>query len=202
MKIAFLPVFILGLLAWPSTSSTSNEPVKATTPLSADEVAIYQAVLRHYIHDNQAFLRHYIGDKDAALNVSQTSYPLDPRSEISSFHREACLKGIQLENLSTASSSFHELTPEVLPDKQTKLVDPKKLTTVVQSNDPSRPIRRDQPVALFSMSEIAFDKEHRFGVVSYRFWCGNLCGNGSTLVFEKINGEWRNANRKCGGWIS
>jgi hypothetical protein len=33
----------------------------------------------------------------------------------------------------------------------------------------------------------AFDKEHRFGVVS--LWCGSLCRNGSTVVFEKVNGE-------------
>jgi hypothetical protein len=52
------------------------------------------------------------------------------------------------------------------------------------------------------MSEIAFDKDHRFGVVSYSFWCGSLCGNGSTLVFEKVDGVWKNANRPCGGWVS
>ena len=202
MKSAFLPAFILGIvLACPPASSTSNKPVKATTPLSADEVAIYNAVLRHYS-----------GNQDAALNVSQTTYPLDPGSPMSGLQGAECLKGIQLENLSTASSSFHELPPEVLPGKRMKFVDPKKQARVVHSNDPGHTIRRGQSVkdavetafstALFSMSEIAFDKEHRFGVVSYRFWCGSLCGNGSTLVFEKVNGEWRNAERSCGAWIA
>jgi hypothetical protein len=55
---------------------------------------------------------------------------------------------------------------------------------------------------LFSMSEIAFDKEHHFAAVRYSFWCGPLCGHGRTLVFENVNGEWRNANRNCGYWIS
>jgi hypothetical protein len=55
---------------------------------------------------------------------------------------------------------------------------------------------------LFSMSEIAFDKSHRHAVVAYRFWCGALCGNGRTLVFEKAGNEWKNTERKCGGWIS
>jgi hypothetical protein len=93
-----------------------------------------------------------------------------------------------------------------------RLVDPQKQTKTVRSNDPSKTIHKGKPVedavenafstALFSMSEIAFDREHRFAVVSYRFWCGSLCGNGSTLVFKKVKGEWRNANRHCGGWIS
>ena len=92
------------------------------------------------------------------------------------------------------------------------LVDPKKQVKLVHSNDPSNTIRKGKSVAkavneafatgLFSMSEIAFDKDHRFGVVSYHFWCGFLCGNGSTVVFEKVDGEWREADRKCGGWIS
>jgi hypothetical protein len=93
-----------------------------------------------------------------------------------------------------------------------KLVDPRVQSGIVRSNDPSNTIRDGKPVkdaveaafasGLFSMSEIAFDKEHHFAVVRYSFWCGSLCGHGSTLVFEKVNGEWRNANRLCGGWIS
>lgn len=202
MKSAFLLAIVLAIVpACTSTGVMSNKPVKSTTPLSADEVAIYKAVLRHYTDH-----------KDAALNVSQTTYPLDSGSPMSGVQGTECLKGIQLENLSTASSSFHELALEVLPGKRMRLVDPRKQTKVVHSNDPGDTIRRGQSTedavetafstALFSMSEIAFDKEHRFGVVSYRFWCGQLCGNGSTLVFEKVKGEWRNAKRNCGGWIS
>jgi len=91
------------------------------------------------------------------------------------------------------------------------LVDPKKQTKIVHSNDPSDTIRNGKSVkdavtdafgtALFSMSEIAFDKDHHFAVVSYHFWCGSLCGNGSTIVFEKLNGAWKK-NCDCGGWIS
>jgi hypothetical protein len=110
------------------------------------------------------------------------------------------------------SHSFHQLPADVLPGKGMKLVDPKKQTRIVHSNDPSNTIRKGEPVkdavenafstALFSISEIAFDKDRQFAVVSYRFRCGSLCGNGSTVVFEKIKGEWRNANRNCGSWIS
>jgi hypothetical protein len=197
----FLPaLFMAVMLPCTFISVANDKPVKATSPLGADEVFIYNAVLRHY------------GDKDTALNVSQTTYPLDPSSPMDGLQDAECLKGIHLENLAVVSHSFHELPPDVLPGKKMKLVDPRKQTRTVRSNDPSKTIRKGKPVAdavesafstaLFSMSEIAFDKDRRFAVVSYRFWCGSLCGNGSTLVFEKVKGEWRNANRNCGSWIS
>jgi hypothetical protein len=91
------------------------------------------------------------------------------------------------------------------------LVDPKKQGKIIRSNDPSNAIKKGKSVgnavtdafgtALFSMSEIAFDKDHHLAVVSYHFWCGSLCGNGSTIVFKKINGTWEKS-RDCGGWIS
>lgn len=55
---------------------------------------------------------------------------------------------------------------------------------------------------LFSLSEIAFDEERRHAVVSYGFHCGMKCGNGATLLFEKVNGKWKETDRTCGGWIS
>jgi hypothetical protein len=169
--------------------------------LSADEVAIYKAVLRTYS-----------GDKDVNLNVAVTTYPLDPNAPNTGFERSECLNGVQLENLSSASSSYHELPADVLPFKGMRLVDPKKQARIVHSNDPSATIRKGEPVkdavvaafstGLFSMSEIAFDKEHHFAAVRYSFWCGVLCAHGRTLVFENVNGEWRNANRNCANWIS
>lgn len=169
--------------------------------LSADEVAIYRAVLQQYS-----------SGETANLQVSVATYPLSPDSPTSGLAAPDCLKGIQLENLSAVSHSFHELPPDVLTGKRMTLVDPKKQGKIVHSNDPSNTIRKGKSVenavndafatALFSMSEIAFDKEHHFGVVSYFFRCGSLCGNGSTIVFEKVDGVWKNANRNCGGWVS
>lgn len=201
MKSPFLPALIIAMvLLCTSTNATGDKPVKATSPLSADELSVYSALLRHYS-----------SDKDIALNVSQTTYPLDPSSPMSGLQGAECLEGIHLENVAVVSRSFHELPPDALPGKKMKLVDPRKQTKIVRSNDPSNTIRKGKPIqnavesafsnALFSVSEVAFDKDHRFAVVSYRFWCGSLCGNGSTLVFQKVKGEWRSV-RNCGGWIS
>ncbi len=193
-------ILVIGLSS-SSASSTNNKPVKVMTPLSADEVAIYRAVLQQYS-----------SNEGGNLQVSATTYPLNPESPTSGLAAPDCLRGIQLENLSSVSHSFHELPPDVLPGKGMMLVDPKKQSKIVRSNDPSNTIREGKPVenavkdafatALFSMSEIAFDKEHHYAVVSFHFWCGSLCGNGSTIVFEKVDGIWRNAKRSCGGWVS
>jgi len=169
--------------------------------LSADEIAIYKAVLRTHSED-----------KDVNLNVATSTYPLDPNASTTGFDQPECLRGVELENLSSVSDSYHELPADVLPSKTMRLVDPKRQAKIVHSNDPSNTIRKGEPVkdaveaafstGLFSMSEIAFDKVHHFAAVRYSFWCGSLCGHGRTLVFENVNGEWRNANRNCGNWIS
>src|ERR1700722_6671234 len=200
-RISLIAFILVAGLGFRSPRSTNAKPVKVTTTLSADEVAIYKAVLQHYSSCGTA-----------NLQVAVATYPLNPDSPTSGLAAPDCLKGIQLENLSAVSHSFHELPPDVLTGKSMTLVDPKKQAKIVYSNDPSKTIREGMPVenavkdafatALFSMSEIAFDKEHHFAVVSYHFWCGSLCGNGSTIVFERANGAWTNAHRNCGGWVS
>jgi hypothetical protein len=200
-RLAFVLAAMLGLILPLFLSGLDNsKPAKSTTPLSADEIAVYKAV----------FLT-YGGDKDAGLNVSAKTYPLDPSASTTGFDQPECLNGVRLDNLSTVSHSYHDLPPEVLPSKAMRIVDPKTQARIVHSNDPSNTIRKGEPVkeavegafttGLFSVSEIAFDKEHHFAAVRYSFWCGSLCGNGSTLVFEKIHGEWKKI-RNCGGWVS
>jgi hypothetical protein len=123
-----------------------------------------------------------------------------------------CLRGIELQNLASVGHTFHVLTRNVLTVKNTTLVDPEKQSEIVRENDPDKTMRKGKSVseavngaystALFSLSEIAFDKKNRHAVVSYSYWCGALCGNGSTLVFEKVGSSWKKMDRHCGGWIS
>lgn len=89
-------LFFAIVLGHPSTSVSSDKPVKVTTPLSADEVAVYNAVLQQYTAKDSG-----------ALSVSTTTFPLNPDSPAIGLSRAECLQGIQLENLSTASHSFH-----------------------------------------------------------------------------------------------
>lgn len=177
------------------------EPVKSNVPLCADEIAIYGAVLRQYVTSKAT-------DR---LNVSARTYPFDPDSHANGVTAD-CLRGIELQNLASVAHTFHVLTPNVLTVKKARLVDPDKQSQVVRENDPDKTMRKGKSVseavndaystALFSLSEIAFDKEKRHAVVSYRYWCGALCGHGSTLVFEKVGNTWKKMDRHCGGWVS
>ena len=187
------------LLSMVFCAVAEKKPTKNPTLLSSDEIAIYRTVLQQY------------AGKSGPLNVSSETYPLDPNSEMNGLKRGDCLEGIELANLSTTAHSYHILPAEVL-DKNMRLVDPHKQATIVRQNDPRNVIttpssvdsavKRAFDTALFSLSEIAFDKDHRHAVVAYSFWCGSLCGNGSTLVFEKVGNAWKKTKRTCGGWIS
>jgi hypothetical protein len=199
MSNPLLAALALTLVFTPaSEGSNKDKPIKNTTPLAADEIAIYRTVLSQYV-----------GHDADSLNVSSKTYPLDPLNHQGD---NECLRDIQLDNLTVASRSFHELTPSVLVDKKMNLVDPDRQGKLVRENDPNKTIRNKESVdkavsqafenALFSLSEIAFDKEHHLAVVSYSFRCGSLCGNGATLVLEKVGDDWKKTNRNCGGWIS
>jgi hypothetical protein len=196
MKRALIRALLAAIaVASPSIGFTSGKPAKASAPLSAEELAIYQAILSKH------------SAKDASpLNVADTTVPFT-----ADMATNGCLQGIKLGNLPVASHSFHQLTEDLVWGINARLVNSKKHLKIARANDPSKTIRRGKSVedavrnafvtGLFSMSEIAFDKEHRYAVVSYSFWCGSLCGNGATIVFENVNGVWGDASN-CGNWIS
>jgi hypothetical protein len=110
-RLSVSMTFVALLLTCHAATSKGQKPVKSTTPLSADEIAIYKAVLRVYS-----------GDKDVNLNVAATTYPLDPNASTTGFDQPECLRGVELENLSSASNSYHELPADVLPSKAMRLI--------------------------------------------------------------------------------
>lgn len=184
-----------------SSGSAHENATKSKVPLSADELAVYKLILqKRSSHEG------------IALNVSAKTFPLNVSNPVNGWSNNNCLEGIQLEVLTSVAHSYHELPPDVLPSKGMKLVDPDKQAKIVHGNDPSRTTGKGKSVetavtqafqtALFSMSEIAFDKEHRYAAVSYHFWCGGLCGNGASVVLEKVAGEWKTTDRVCASWIS
>ncbi len=176
--------------------SPDERPVRNTGPFSADDMAIYRGILERWNSNSRSL-----------LNVSNKTFPID-RDLLDC----GCLKGIELQSIANAAQSFHILTRDVLAGVNVRLVDADKQSAIVQSNDPTKSIRGGKSVktavngafstALFSLSEIAFDNEHRRALVSYSFVCGSLCGSGGVWLFEKIGGVWKKSERVCGGWIS
>jgi hypothetical protein len=176
--------------------SSDKKPNRNTNPFNADEVAIYRGILERWNSNSRS-----------PLNVSNRTFPIDRDPPECS-----CLKGIELQSIANAAHLFHILTRDVLAGKNIRLVDADKQAVIVQSNDPTKSIREGKSVdtavngafstGLFSMSEIAFDKEQRRALVSYSFVCGSLCGSGGVWMFEKVDGVWKKSERVCGGWIS
>ncbi len=176
--------------------SPHERPVRNANPFSADEVAIYRGILERWNSKSRS-----------PLNVSNRTFPID--RDLSDC---GCLKGIEPPNIARAAHTFHILTGDVLGGKNIRLVDADKQTVIVQSNDPSNSISEGESVettvtsafsaGLFSVSEIAFDKEHRRALVSYAFVCGSLCGSGGVWLFERVDGVWRKSEHVCGGWVS
>ncbi len=184
-----------------SVGTIHRGPQKSAAPLSADEIAIYKAVLQGWA-----------GGGRGVLNVSVATYPADALSPSHSIADCRCVKDIAVESLFAASHSFHNLTRDILPGRSMRLVDANEQAISIRNNDPGKRMGEGMPVknavangfanGLFSLSEIAFDSDHHHALVSYGFRCGSLCGSGSILMFEKTGGEWKRTDRICGGWIS
>jgi hypothetical protein len=190
-----------GLASLDSSSSTDQKLVENATPLRADEIAIYKAVIQEWLS----------GDR-TPLNVSARTSALEAKSLSTPLIDCACSAEIELESLLSASHSYHRLTRDILPIEHVRFVDPNTQATIAHASDPHNAMRHGKSATgaveeafangLFTLSEVAFDRDRKRALVSYSFVCGSLCGNGNTWVFEKIGGEWRRADRSCGGWVS
>jgi hypothetical protein len=176
--------------------SAYEKPTESAIPLSADDVAIYSSILHHWNSKSRGM-----------LNVSNRTFPIDRV-----FSDCSCLKDIEPHSIANAARSFHVLTRAVLSGQNIRLVDASTQAAVVRSNDPSNSIGHGKSVeeavsrafssGLFSLSEVAFDGDHRRALVSYGFVCGSLCGSGGVWLFEKVDGVWRKSEHTCGGWVS
>jgi len=177
-KVGTTSVFVWVLTTCLFSSAPGDTvSVKDRSPLSADAIAVYKVVL-------QSFAEHETG----TVNVASVTYPLGDASTPGFLSEDAdCLRGLQMEDFAETARAVHDLPATVLPGPNLRLV------------------RRGKSVptpGLLSLSEIAFDKEHRHAVVGYSFRCHGKCGGGRTRVYEKVAGKWKDANRECGYWIT
>ena len=179
-------------------ASDEKKPVVSDKPLTAEQLAIYRTVLKQYL-----------SGEHGTLNLSIRTVPVETESP---FAGHDCSKTLDMEPIQP--NIVHSFKPDDLTRldiSSLRLVDPDQQGREVKKNDPGKKIRQGVSVddtvkngfahALFSLSEIWFDKKHERAVVSYSFWCGSLCGNGGTLVIAKKGDQW-SVKTRCGGWIS
>jgi hypothetical protein len=173
-------------------------------PLTAEQIAIYRVVLLTYRKGSKDPLN--LSDKTELLQRSEGSPDLK------------CISGVKLTP--NQAPVIHRIKSSAGLGPKLNLVDLDRQQQLISQNDPQslvkkaiddheqvsekqldESIRRAFETGVFAVSEIAFDKDHRFAVVAYSFVCGELCGNGSTLVLRKSGQNWK-VVRRCGGWVS
>jgi len=181
------------------------KPVLSERSLTADEVAIFRAVLKNYLKDSRGVM--LLADTTVPLEQSPTSV-------------RTCADQISARLDPEARATIHHIGPSVIAGLKVRLVDPDAQDKEVKRNDPQRLIHDaiDQSVhvnnkqlddsvtkafesGLFMLSEIVFDSRRLRAVVTYSFYCGSLCGNGNTLALRKVGKNWK-VTKHCGGWVS
>ena len=191
MKIV-LVIVALWMIGIPGASARTDKSILSKTPLTVEETEIYGS-----------FLDSYLGANKEVTNLSDRTFPLDLSGP---GDHNSCLKGIELNNLVEAGHTVHLLGAEIARGRAVKLVAWNK------HKDPDQSIKNGESVenavkegfksGVFSLSEMIFDKTHRFAVFQFSFFCGSLCGQGGTIVFEKVGDKWRQSKRSCASWIS
>jgi hypothetical protein len=160
------------LLAPLCTPAQDHDPIMSRTPLTAEQVAVYRAVLKRR--------KPGPGDEIALLNT--TSTPVMP-------NRRECLSDVDLASLKEAMRTVHRLGPSVVVGTGFRLVDEKWVRDNVDGTDRSESVDY--------LSEIVFDKEHLQAAVTEAWSGGELIGGAETWVYSKVGEDWKRT-RKCG----
>jgi hypothetical protein len=177
------------------------KPKISNEPLTAEQVAVYRAVLEDYTNGT-----------NGTLNLANRTEPLEASDR-------ACLKG-KPDGAESPVPIVHQLDSTLMLNRKFVLVDPDSQAEVIKENDPQKVImnviddrkapstkqvddsvKRAFDSGLFTLSEILFDKQHRRAVMAYSFACGMLCGHGNTLVLRRVGQRWK-VSKTCGGWVS
>jgi hypothetical protein len=186
------------LLATAFAAATDDKPNLSKSPMTSDQIEVYRAFLTSYTN----------GSKSPHLNLAKRTSALELSDEKG---EGGCLKGIDLDGGAHPEAVIHEFDSKIPLRENITLVDTDEQGRVIKKNDPDRrgqgtPVNQaiDRAFAsgLLTLSEVAFDKTRQYAVMKFSFVCGGLCGHGSTVVFQKRHGQWKELNRDCGGWIS
>ena len=193
---AALLIVFAGLAA--ALEAAETKPKVSDQPLTAEQLAVYRTVLHGWM-DNEL--------STVNLSVQTIPYPTS-----GAFDAGDCGKDLDLEPVvPTVVHRFRSQDLVQLGSDKIVLVDPERQSKEVAENDPENTIRNGRSIedavrngfahGLVTVNEIRFDKAHKHAIVSYGFRCGGLCGNGGTVILEKVEGAWQRKSQ-CGEWVS
>lgn len=200
-----IPLFAGALLSAGTADGQRAEakPLVSDRPLSAEQLAIYRAVLGGWMDNAEGTHTVHLAIQTAPFHLGDMDAD--------------CGKALKINE--GAEGEVHRFRPEDLPALRSgkmkadsiQLVDPDAQAEKVEKNDPDKNIHKGTSIGaavengfahgLVTLGEIRFDREHLHAIVWYGFRCGMLCGNGATVILEKKNGVWV-LHDHCSNWIS
>lgn len=165
-----------GFASLMSYRSFAGAPLPAKTLLTPERLQVYSDFIESFSRTNFRVL-------------SNRTFPLD----LSGLGKNAaCMQGLQLDDTQEWSQAIHSLGPEVLRGQSIQIVDEQEETAILKQRDldvathgkdymiDASGMPRD--LGVLALSEIVFDKSHRFAVLKYVFLCGAHCNSGAILV--------------------
>jgi len=188
--VAGLIGFGLSWAAW-----QSRQPEYVATPDVARDV--YEAALADWLRDSEL-------NVSANLLIAEqlTSAPEPSDSDV-----QGCLERTQFRPGSpTPLSSLRDVTFNRknirLIDEATWRADDQQLNdAVARGQFQDADLQRAFEHALIRFSQIQFDREGRSALLTFSPRCGDLCGNGFTLLMKKEPNGWT-VSKGCRHWIS
>jgi len=186
---ATLSAFINGMISISIAAICALAPSQssAATPLSQDEIAIYETILASWSGENSG---HQLVD-----------YRLDTPPEASDPELRQCTKGLRFPQKAQQVKSQKSLVGVEFKGETIALTDGSKW----EPNDPELAIAKGKSVAkavsegfshsLISFSEVTFSVDGRDALVEFSMVCGMLCGSGSTIHMHKAGLQWHEVNR-------
>ncbi len=180
-----------------SILASGCQPVLSDSPMTEDQLTVYRSFLDLF----SSLPWHNLANRTAPFDLRGVS------------EDNACLRGIEFENLRMSRRTIHAFSPEITKGRELKLVDPLEQAKILQREDVSPDGQKGQSkeesdrimskFGFLELSEIAFDKKHQFAVLRFRFFCGSRCKTSETLVMEKVGNEWSNKTRRaCAAFIN
>jgi len=201
-RLAALFLTIFGFAKQSLVQSEDRKPTLSKDSLTTEQVAVYRAFLRFYAKGSDRLL--YVADTTDWLNIS------DVVKEDADCSRS--FGQIEFDGSKGRGPAIHRLDSSLAIAGHIALVDSASQAAKIRQNDPSKTMREGKPVdravsdaftsALLTLSEIAFDKNHRTAVMSFSFSCGKLCGNTAIVMLKQVGRHWKVTEQSCGEGVS
>jgi len=155
-------------------------------PLTTEQLQVYGDFIESFSKMNFKF-------------VSNRTFPLD----LSSVGKDAvCLQGLQLEGTVEPQKAVHSLSPEVLRAYPIHLIGEREESAILTQRDANfaahgaNAADMSSDLGVLVLSEIVFDKTHRFAVLKSVFLCGSHCNSAVVHVLEKVGSRWTATTRR------